>query len=67
MRLSAIFLFIQDPWGGIISADVLTIFSIPLFYLNMCKFCIFKKLVKGIVQRDITGVETRLKRSVLMN
>jgi hypothetical protein len=26
-----------------------------------------KKPVKGIVQRDLTGVETRLKRSALMN
>jgi hypothetical protein len=26
-----------------------------------------KTFIKGIVQRDLTGVETRLKRSVLMN
>ncbi len=26
-----------------------------------------KPLVKGNVQRDLTGVKTRLKRSVLMN
>jgi hypothetical protein len=26
-----------------------------------------KKDLEGIVQRDLTGVETRLKRSVLMN
>jgi hypothetical protein len=28
---------------------------------------VFIGLLKGIVQRDLTGVETRLKRSVLMN
>jgi hypothetical protein len=26
-----------------------------------------RKQVKGIVQRDLTGVETRLRQSVLMN
>ncbi len=31
------------------------------------RFHCFRYCVKGIVQRDLTGVETRLKRSVLMN
>jgi hypothetical protein len=26
-----------------------------------------KQILKGIVQRDLTGVETRLKRSALIN
>jgi hypothetical protein len=41
------------------------------YVLNLlaCKYCkdLQNYWFKGIVQRDLTGVETRLKRSVLMN
>ncbi len=44
------------------------IFPPPLFRARVFAPCpMVKSELKGIVQRDLTGVETSLKRSVMMN
>ncbi len=51
----------SNKWGQATKRDCLSRLEMPSSDISP------KALVKGNVQRDLTGVKTRLKRSVLMN